>query len=266
MRFYYRTSTEDITRILECGFHGATDRKTLQGDEPRGFRVSDQPPDRGESTAGKAVLQFALKMPKTKLDKYKVKQVGKSYHEWDFPAALLKGAKPTIAKNTLEVVLQAGYGKGQLTAQLMAAFWTQYFHTRWLGERLRRQGRGISAVENLEQEYQGVEWVYTSAIIQQIARAIKTGDASYLRDFAIAIEEQGCNRIGRDPARLLIAGLKLAGGEPRTIAQINQTLEAHGHKHGNTRHLYDICDEIGYRYAKGQEGHPPKETVKPPSK
>ncbi len=266
MKFYYRTSAENIAGILECGFEHATELQTLQGDEASGIRVSDRPPDPSESAAGNTVLQFELKIPKSKLENCKVKPTEKHYQEWRFPAIFLNGIKPTIAKNIVEEIFQAACGKGELTAQLMAAFWTRYFQVRWLEERLRRKGGEIAEMEKLEKKYQGVELTYTRAMIQQIARAIKSGNASYLHDFANAIEEQGRNRLGRDPVRVLVAGLKLAGGKPRTIARIKQTLEANGDQPGSTRHLYDVCDEIGYAYTDGQEGRPPKETVKRPSK
>lgn len=94
--FYHRTSVDAAKAILRDGFKDSTGHYgtdiTLTG-----VWLSMVPLDGNEAAEGDALLRVTLPLSEEELDFYEVKEEGKTYREWIFPAKLLN-ARSTISR------------------------------------------------------------------------------------------------------------------------------------------------------------------------
>jgi hypothetical protein len=164
---------------------------------------------------------------------------------------------PTI-ENPVNALLSAAYGRGSLSAQLLAVFFTQYYAVTALDRKLRAQGKLSNKVGRLERTYTHALSVYLNVLQEEIRKAVQTGNAQFLRDLASAFEEPRIAPRGRQAARCWLLMHKLKEAPPQTVRQIRENVFKEAWTDVSERHVYRLCKELGIPVAKGQEGRPRK--------
>jgi hypothetical protein len=92
MKFFHRTHARNAANILKAGFRDTTG-SYMTATTVTGVWVSDKILDENEGACGKAVFQIEINVSKRDLDFYEVKEDGKLFREWCFPAKLLNKGK-----------------------------------------------------------------------------------------------------------------------------------------------------------------------------
>lgn len=88
MKFFHRTRAKNAASILKTGFRDTTGTYTMPI-TVTGVWVSNKILDESECAFNDVVLQIQVKVSKKDLDFYEIKEEGKPYREWCFPAQLL---------------------------------------------------------------------------------------------------------------------------------------------------------------------------------
>ena len=92
MKFYHRTKAKSSRSILANGFRDTTGSYLLEGVKLSGVFVSNVPLDENEGAWGDTLLEIELKLSRRDLAFYELKENGKPFREWCFPAKLLNRA------------------------------------------------------------------------------------------------------------------------------------------------------------------------------
>src|ERR1051325_3372481 len=159
---------------------------------------------------------------------------------------------------TFEQLFSAAYGKGEPTAQIMALFFMRYFGIVALARKLRERGKLIPKIDKIYDRFGHLLSVSLGAITDQIQDAVNTGNAQFLKNLALALEEQHRNTRGRDPVRTWLLMHKLKMEAPLTAKQIQALLNTETKVEISERQVYRVCKELGINLAKGREGRPRK--------
>ena len=92
MKLFHCTRAKNAASILKHGFRDTTG-SYMMNIAVTGVWVSDEILDEQAGAGGDAILQIEVKVSKSKLDSYEVKEAGKPYREWCIPASILNDGK-----------------------------------------------------------------------------------------------------------------------------------------------------------------------------
>jgi hypothetical protein len=95
MKLFHRTRAKNATNILKRGFRDTTGNY-MMNTTVTGVWVSEKVLDENEGPCGDVVLQIEMKVSKSELDFYEVKEEGKPYREWCIPAKQLNRGSISI--------------------------------------------------------------------------------------------------------------------------------------------------------------------------
>ncbi len=86
--FYHRTHRRAAEAIVKSGFRDSTGYYMTDA-RLAGVWLSEVPLDLNEGAGGDVLLRVSMRLSEEELDYYEVKEEGKHYREWLFPASML---------------------------------------------------------------------------------------------------------------------------------------------------------------------------------